>query len=132
VRAIILVALCVVCLIASPPAGAGQVGRLTVFAAASLTEAFTLLGRVLTQRNPGLLVVTNFAGSQQLASQITMGAPADVFASADQRWMDDVRGRGLLAGPPVEFVRNASVALLSFRPVVPAAGRHRPGPSGRP
>ena len=56
---------------------------LNVFAAASLTESFRDLGRTLEQRQPGLSVQFNFAGSQQLALQMEQGAPADVFASAD-------------------------------------------------
>ena len=54
----------------------------------------------------------SFAGSQQLASQIEQGARADVFASADQRWMDHVRERGLLSGPSTEFVRNRLVVIV--------------------
>ena len=68
-------------------AAAATSGRLTVFAAASLADAFTLLGSVLEQRNPGLHVTMNLAGSQQLAQQIDQGARADVFASADQRFV---------------------------------------------
>jgi len=89
-----------------PGAAAATSGTLTVFAAASLTDAFTLLGRVLEQRNPGLHVTMNFAGSQQLAQQIDQGARADVFASADQRWMGYLREHGLIEGAPQEFVRN--------------------------
>ena len=66
---------------------------LDVFAAASLTEAFPDWAQSLEQRHPGLTVRFNFAGSQQLALQIEQGAPADVFASADQRWMDYARRR---------------------------------------
>jgi molybdate transport system substrate-binding protein len=61
---------------------------LTVYAAASLSEAFTELGRKLEAEHPGLTVRFSFAGSQQLAAQIEQGAPADAFASADPRWMD--------------------------------------------
>src|SRR4029077_16616390 len=85
---------------------AASTGSLTIFAAASLTDAYTVLGKVMEQRNLGLHVIFNFAGSQQLATQIEQGAKADVFASADQRWMDYVRERGLVAGTPREFVRN--------------------------
>jgi len=93
-------------------AAAATSGTLTVFAAASLTDAFTLLGRVLEQRNPGLHVTMNFAGSQQLAQQIGQGAKADVFASADQRWMDYMREHGLIEGSPREFVRNHLVVIV--------------------
>jgi molybdate transport system substrate-binding protein len=93
-------------------AAATASGTLTVFAAASLTDAFGLLGRVLEQRNPGLHVTISFAGSQQLAQQIAQGAKADVFASADQRWMDYIREHGLIDGVPLEFVRNLLVAIV--------------------
>jgi molybdate transport system substrate-binding protein len=93
-------------------ASAASTGSPTIFAAASLTDAFTVIGTVMQQRNPGLRVTFNFAGSQQLATQIEQGAKADVFASADQRWMDYVRARGLVAGPPREFVRNFLVVIV--------------------
>ena len=83
-----------------------------VFAAASLTEAFTVLGKVLEERNPQVRVRFTFGGSQRLASQIEQGAQADVFASADQRWMTYLQQRGLLAGPPREFVRNRLVIII--------------------
>jgi molybdate transport system substrate-binding protein len=91
---------------------AASTGSLTIFAAASLTDAYTVLGKVMEQRNLGLHVIFNFAGSQQLATQIEQGAKADVFASADQRWMDYVRERGLVAGTPREFVRNLLVVIV--------------------
>ena len=81
-------------------------GTLTVFAAASLTGVFTDLGHDLEERNPGLHVQFNFAGSSALATQITQGAPADVFASADQAQMDVVAKAGLQAGDPELFTAN--------------------------
>ena len=60
-----------------------------VFAAASLTAAFTEIGEQFTNAN-GTKVVFNFAGSQALATQIQQAAPADVFASADIANMDKV------------------------------------------
>ena len=54
----------------------------------------------------------NFAGSQQLATQIEQGAKADVFASADQRWMEYLRQRHLVVGTPREFVRNLLVVIV--------------------
>jgi molybdate transport system substrate-binding protein len=110
-RVALAVTLCVLLSLA-PFASAGPAGALTVFAAASLTEAFTLLGTVLDQRYPGLRTTFNFAGSQQLASQIEQGARADVFASADQRWMDYVRERHLIMGTATEFVRNRLVVIV--------------------
>jgi molybdate transport system substrate-binding protein len=85
---------------------------ITVFAAASLTDAFTELGTRFEATHAGVRVRLNFAGSQQLALQILQGAPADVFASADQRWMTAVAERGLLSNDPVTFARNRLVVIL--------------------
>ena len=85
---------------------------LTVYAAASLTEAFRDLGRRLETEHPGLTVQFNFAGSQQLALQIEQGAPADLFASADQRWMSYVSEKGLVEGESAIFARNRLVAIV--------------------
>jgi molybdate transport system substrate-binding protein len=85
---------------------------LTVFAAASLTDAFTELGRMLEQRQANLSVRFNFAGSQQLVAQLQQGAAADVFASADQRWMRTAVDSGLVAGEPRVFARNRLVVLV--------------------
>lgn len=83
----------------------------TVFAAASLTEAFTTLGKTFEQQHPGTTVKFNFAGSQVLATQIEQGAKADVFASADQRWMKYAGDKNLLGGVPVAFTRNRLVLI---------------------
>jgi molybdate transport system substrate-binding protein len=85
---------------------------LTVYAAASLTDAFRELGRTLEAEHPGLTVQFNFAGSQQLALQIEQGAPADLFASADQRWMSYASEKGLVAGESAIFARNRLVAIV--------------------
>jgi molybdate transport system substrate-binding protein len=81
-------------------------GTLTVFAAASLTDVFTDLGKALEVQQPGLDVQFNFAGSSQLATQITQGAPADVFASANEAQMTVVTDARLAAGDPVVFTSN--------------------------
>ncbi len=86
--------------------------ELTVFAAASLTGAFTELGAAFEQAHPGTRVRFNFAGSQQLAVQLEHGAAADLFASADERWMTYVAGRELLAGPPKLFAHNRLVVIV--------------------
>jgi molybdate transport system substrate-binding protein len=78
-------------------------GELKVFAAASLTAAFTELGRQFTAANGGTNVTFNFAGSQALATQIQQAAPADVFASADTANMGKV---GDLVGTPQPFASN--------------------------
>ncbi|HEV2893182.1 MAG TPA: molybdate ABC transporter substrate-binding protein, partial [Actinomycetota bacterium] len=78
-------------------------GGLKVFAAASLTAAFTELGQRFTAANGGTKVLLNLAGSQALATQIQQAAPADVFASADTTNMDKVRD---LVGTPQPFASN--------------------------
>src|SRR5947209_2088762 len=58
-------------------------GSITVFAAASLTGAFKDEATAFEARHKGATVLLDFAGSAALATQINLGAPADVFASAD-------------------------------------------------
>jgi molybdate transport system substrate-binding protein len=81
-------------------------GALTVFAAASLTTVFTDLGDKLQKENPDLRITFNFAGSDALATQITQGAPADVFASANTTQMKVVTDAGLQAADPKVFAEN--------------------------
>ena len=82
-------------------------GDLNVLAAASLTESFTDLGRQFETDNPEVDITFNFAGSQQLAQQINLGAPADVFASADARQMSVVIESGnVVSGTQQILVRN--------------------------
>jgi molybdate transport system substrate-binding protein len=76
--------------------------ELTVFAAASLTAAFTEIGERFTDAS-GTKVTFNFAGSQALATQVQQAAPADVFASADTASMDKVAD---LVGTPRSFAGN--------------------------
>ena len=85
---------------------------LTVFAAASLTEAFGELGRTFEQQHAGSTVRFSFAGSQQLAQQLEQGAAADVLASADQRWMDYAKDKGLIEGETPVFARNRLVVIV--------------------
>ena len=77
--------------------------KLTVFAAASLTEAFTKLGTQFTAAHPGVKVTFNFAGSQDLVAQLDQGAPADVMATADTATMDKVAS---LVDTPQVFAGN--------------------------
>lgn len=84
----------------------GPGGSVTVFAAASLKAAFTELAAAFEAANPGTKVTLSFAGSSDLATQITQGAPADVFASADTRNMDRLRDEGLVDGEPRIFASN--------------------------
>jgi molybdate transport system substrate-binding protein len=78
----------------------------TVFAAASLTGAFTALADRFEAENPGATVLLTFAGSADLVSQVGEGAPADVVATADQTTMARLADDGLLVGSPVVFASN--------------------------
>lgn len=80
-------------------------GNLNVFAASSLTAAFTETGEELEAANEGLTIENNFAGSQALVTQIEQGAPADVFASADEKNMQRLVDQDLVETPQV-FVKN--------------------------
>jgi molybdate transport system substrate-binding protein len=92
-------------------------GRLMVFAAASLKGTFTEIGRQFTTENPSASVDFNFAGSSDLVTQLTQGAPADVFASADTKNMDKAAAAGLLAGDPVNFAANTlTIAVAPGNP----------------
>jgi molybdate transport system substrate-binding protein len=95
---------------AAPAAGTRTTVR--VFAAASLSDAFKEIARGLEKEQPGLSIQLAFAGSQQLAAQIEQGAQADVFASADERWMSYVLSRNLVAAEPSVFARNALVVIV--------------------
>lgn len=94
--------------------GAASAGRpaLTVFAAASLTGAFNELADTLRHRQPDLQIDCNYAGSQLLTLQIQQGAAADVFASADERWMARLRDSGFVEGEPRVFARNRLVVIV--------------------
>jgi molybdate transport system substrate-binding protein len=88
----------------------GRDSDLTVFAAASLTDAFTEIGERLGDEE--LSVEINFASSSALRTQIDEGAPADVFASADLAQMDLARENGSVVGEPQIFVRNVPVIVV--------------------
>jgi molybdate transport system substrate-binding protein len=90
----------------------GVTGTVTVFAAASLTESFTKIGKDFEAANPGSKVTFNFAGSSALATQINQGAPADIFASAAPANMKTVTNAGNADGTPVIFVKNQLVVAV--------------------
>ena len=85
--------------------------QLTVFAASSLRDAFQDLGRIFEQQHPGTSVSFNFAGSQELRTQVEHGARADVLASADPRTLRALAGAGLSLEPQV-FARNEPVIVV--------------------
>ena len=88
--AVLLLGLGVVCrgaATASGADGADPAGPVVVFAAASLTEAFTRIGADFEATHPGTTVMFSFGSSATLAAQIVEGAPADVFAAASPETM---------------------------------------------
>lgn len=87
-------------------------GELVVFAAASLTEPFTEIGKTLEANHPGLKVVYHFGGSQALRTQLEQGAQADVFASADSAQMDLAKRGGVVQAEISVFVRNRLVLII--------------------
>jgi molybdate transport system substrate-binding protein len=87
-------------------------GTVTVLAAASLTGTFTTIGKNFEALHPGTKVTFSYAGSSQLAQQITSGAPADVFASASPATMKTVTDKGDAVGTPVNFVKNQLVIAV--------------------
>ncbi|WP_037890467.1 molybdate ABC transporter substrate-binding protein [Streptomyces viridochromogenes] len=92
-------------------------GTVMVFAAASLKESFTTLGREFEKEHPGTRVTFNFGGSDSLAASITAGAPADVFAAASTKTMAIVTDKQDNASAPVAFVRNQlEIATLPGNP----------------
>jgi len=98
---------------ADAPTAAPEAHTLNVFAAASLTDAFTEIGKNFEAANPGVTITFNFAGSQALRTQIEEGAPADVFASASGKEMDTlVAGAHVAQGTPQIFLNNKLVVIL--------------------
>ena len=81
-------------------------GEVVVFAAASLTNVFGAMGKAFQEDHPGVTVTFNFAASSDLATQVNEGAPADVFASADEANMKKVTDAGSASGAPTVFAKN--------------------------
>ncbi|MDI3417457.1 molybdate ABC transporter substrate-binding protein [Streptomyces luteolus] len=102
----------------SDPSASDKIsGEVTVFAAASLKESFTTLGKQFEKEHPGTKVTFSFGGSDSLAASITGGAPADVFASASPKTMKIVTDAGDASGTPATFVRNElEIATLPGNP----------------
>ena len=98
------------CLTSSPLGAADRPG-LTVFAAASLREAFEAAAPAFAKQT-GIKVTYAFGGSDMLVTQLKQGAPADVFASANEAQMKVASDAGLLAEPARTFVRNHLVLIV--------------------
>jgi molybdate transport system substrate-binding protein len=97
----------------SPGSSSSEPHTLTVFAAASLTDAFTQMGEAFEISHPGVQVTFNFGGSQNLRTQIEQGAPADVFASANTKEMETLAA-GKFVNPESSnvFLTNQLVVVL--------------------
>jgi molybdate transport system substrate-binding protein len=124
-----------------------QADTLIVSAASSLTNAFNEIGKAFEQAHPGTRVLLNYAASDTLLQQIAKGAPADVFASADQESMDKADTQNLIVSATrSNFARNtlvltvpieSNVSLTSFqdltRPTIAriAIGKSETVPAGR-
>lgn len=87
-------------------------GEVVVFAASSLTDAFTEMGEAFHTANPDATVTFNFAGSGDLVTQIGQGAPADVFVSADESNMTKLTDAGEAAGTPVAVAQNTMEIIV--------------------
>ena len=87
-------------------------GDLTVFAAASLANAFPEIADAFVAEHPGASITFNFSGSQRLRTQLDFGARADVFGSADRRQMDLAVEAGLISGDPTSFAGNSLVVIV--------------------
>lgn len=113
-----------VCVVIASPARADPI----VFAAASLREALDAAAQAWAKRS-GSRPVISYAGSAALARQIEQGAPADVFVSADEDWMDWAGQRGLLrSGTRVRLAGNRLV-LVAPAAAPPSGLRLAPGVS---
>jgi molybdate transport system substrate-binding protein len=126
---------------------AGQSQELTVSAAISLKNAFEEAGKIYESRNTGVRVLFNFGASGDLIRQIEGGAPVDVFASAAQRDMDEISGKGLIVSASrQEFAYNSLVLVVPVNSTIRiksfadlgssainriAAGNFRSVPAGR-
>jgi molybdate transport system substrate-binding protein len=102
-----LAALAVLIAAAQPVAAAPKPsGEITVFAASSLTESFDAIAKQFEKKYPDVTVKFNYDASSNLATQINQGAPADVFASADQDNLQKTIDAGTVTPPPVVFAKN--------------------------
>ena len=107
-RVLVVVAALVVLIAAAQPVAAAPrpSGEITVFAASSLTESFDAIAKQFEKKYPDVTVKFNYDASSNLATQINQGAPADVFASADQDNLQKTIDSGAVTPPPIVFAKN--------------------------
>jgi molybdate transport system substrate-binding protein len=96
----------------SEPSTVPREDKLVVFAAASLRDVFTVMGDDFKRSHPGVEITFNFAGTQELRTQLEHGATVDVFASADQRHTDELLWATRVAAPAT-FARNEPVVVVA-------------------
>lgn len=108
----LLLSLVCVILLVGTSATFAQENTLIVFAAASLTDAFEEVATAFEAENAGVEVLFNFAGSSDLAAQLREGAPADVFASANNSQMNAARDAERIGATPRTFVKNRLVLIV--------------------
>lgn len=109
---LLLLLLLTACGASTSPGASSQPVKLTVFAAASLKGAFTEIGAAYSKAHSNVTITFNFAGSDALAQQITQGAPADIFASANTKQMDVVvKGRDITGSGVKTFAHNRLVLI---------------------
>ncbi len=108
----LLISLLIALLVGTFAVSAQDTQTLTVFAAASLTDAFEDIATVFEAANPGVDILFSFGGSSTLATQLVEGAPADVFASANNAQMTVARDAERIAGTPRTFVKNRLVLIV--------------------
>jgi molybdate transport system substrate-binding protein len=108
IRRAVIAAAVAMLLLGARPAAAGEKpsGEITVFAAASLTESFEAIAKQFEKRYPDVDVKLNLDSSSNLAAQIQEGAPADVFASADEANLQKTIDSGDVTAKPVTFAKN--------------------------
>jgi molybdate transport system substrate-binding protein len=104
----VIAVICSACGSSAPAnsSASGLSGTITVFAASSLNEGYTAIGKEFQKSHPGTMVTFTFGGSSMLVSQIQQGAIGDVFASADQPNMQKLIDARLTAESPIVFARN--------------------------
>ena len=97
---------------ATPTTVPAASGNVVVFAGSSLTEAFNEMATAFKVDNPDANVTFNFAGSGDLVTQITQGAPADIFVSADDSNMKKLSDAGESVGDPVSIAKNTMEIIV--------------------
>lgn len=108
---------CGACSTSSTAVDAPLAGEVTIFAASSLVDAFARIGDEMKKANPDARFVFNFGSSSTLATQIANGAPADVFASADETNMRTIVDAELAVGVPTAFAGNRlEIAVAAGNP----------------